>query len=406
MKNLRWNEGKKGTGREKGTEDIYSGHGGVFCSAKNTPPAQNKYPPSPFPSPSPFLFSRRRLLQLLGAAALLPLSATAASQSRPPGRTRVTLAGQALMKYPICSNPYDGLAEVIAELRKGDVVFTNLEVPIQTEASGAPTRDTEFFHAGSQQTLDCLDRMGFNLLALSNNHAWDLGTPGIVATRDAVAAAGFAHAGTGDNITQAAAPGYLYSPASAALVSMAMGRIREGGAATDTRPGSNEVRLGADLIPNAEDFERNLASIRTAKQHAGLVIAYLHNHEWGDDMAVTKPWAREFARRCVDAGADIFVSHGAPLVHAIEMYRGKPMLHGLGSLVFHSHTEVGYYVPEVWESAIVHLDFEGDTLIDINIVPLWTNEVGDDPDNHWPTRGRPRLASGVQAERIRARLLG
>lgn len=361
---------------------------------------------------TPALLNRRNALRLLGAAALLPFSnnlqaqtGSAVNERGSPGLTRVTLAGQALMKYPLCSQPYDGLAEVIAELRKGDVVFTNLEVAIQTPASGAPTRDTEFFHAGSQETLDCMNTMGFNLVALSNNHAFDLGTEGIVATRDAVAAAGFVHAGTGNNVAQASAPEYLQSPTSAALVSMAMGKIRDGGAATDVRPGVNEVRLGADLVPNAEDLARNLASIREAKRHAGLVVAYLHNHEWGEDMAVTKPWAREFARQCIDAGADIFVSHGAPLLHPIEIYKGKPLLHGLGSLVFHSHTEIGYYVPEVWESAIIHLDFEGDTLRKLDIVPLWTNEVGDDPNNHWPTRGRPRLAHGAQATRIRTFLM-
>lgn len=362
---------------------------------------------------TPQLLNRRDALRFLSAAALLPVSHSLLAQTGAAlsghgsaGLTRVTLAGQALMKYPLCSQPYDGLAEVIAELRKGDVIFTNLEVAIQTPASGAPTRDTEFFHAGSQETLDCMNTMGFKLVALSNNHSFDLGTEGIVATRDAVEASGFVHAGSGDNVTQASAPGYLQSPARAALVSMAMGRIREGGAATDVRPGVNEVRLGADLVPNADDMARNLASITEAKRHAGLVLAYLHNHEWGEDMAVTKPWAREFARQCIDAGADIFVSHGAPLLHPIEIYKGKPLLHGLGSLVFHSHTVVGHYVPDVWESAIFHLDFEGDTLRKLDIVPVWTNEVGDDPASHWPTRGRPRLAHGPQATRIRTFLMG
>lgn len=351
-----------------------------------------------------FSRTRRQILSLFAASPLLGVANIILSQSD-GNHVRVTLAGQALMKYPVCEAPYPGLAEVIAELRKGDVIFTNLEVAIQTPESGSPTRDTEFFHAGSEQTLTCLDTMGFNLLALSNNHAFDLGTEGIVATRNAVAGAGFAFAGTGGNITEATAAGHLEQPAKAALISMAMGRIREGGAATVTRPGVNEVRLGEDLVPNAEDMARNLGSIRQAKTHGGIVIAYLHNHEWGEDMAVTKPWAREFARQCIDAGADIFVSHGAPLLHGIELHHGKPIFHGLGSLVFHSHTDIGYYVPEVWETAIVHLDFEGDVLRAMEIVPVVMNEVGDDPEQQWPTRGRPRLAQGDQADLILARLM-
>lgn len=348
---------------------------------------------------------RRRLLKYLLAAPVLTLPGLTLAQGAASNATvRVTLAGQALMKYPVCQAPYEGLQDVIAQLRRGDVIFTNLEVPIRTSASGSPTRDTEFFHAGSEITLDCLHEMGFNLLALSNNHAWDLGTPGIVATRDAVGQSGFAHAGTGTNVQQASAAGYLEQPVRTALVSMAMGSIRDGAAATDTRAGVNEVVLGPDLVPRQEDLQRNLAAIAEAKANAEIVIVYLHNHEWGDDFAITKPWAREFARQCVDAGADIFVSHGAPLLHGIELAQGKPLFHGLGSLVFHSHTDVGYYVPEVWESAIVHVDFAAGQLRRIEIVPVVMNEVGDDRAQQWPTRGRPRLAVGQDAARILTRM--
>jgi poly-gamma-glutamate capsule biosynthesis protein CapA/YwtB (metallophosphatase superfamily) len=169
--------------------------------------------------------------------------------------------------------------DVIAELRRGDVIFTNLEVPIKTSASGAPTRHTKFFHAGSETTLEYLQEMGFNLLSLSNNHAWDLGTPGIVATRDAVDLSGFAYAGTGNNIAQASTAGYLETPVKTALIAMAIGKIRDGAAAIGTRPGVNEVVLGADLQPNPEDLNRNLATIRAARVNAEIVIVYLHNHE-------------------------------------------------------------------------------------------------------------------------------
>lgn len=346
---------------------------------------------------------RRQLLRyLLAAPALsipIPLFAKGSES-----RVRVTLAGQALMKYPVCEAPYDGLLDVIAELRRGDVVFTNLEVAIKTSASGVPTRDTEFFHAGSETTLECLHEMGFNLLSLSNNHAWDLGTSGIIATRDAVDRSGFAYAGTGNNMAQASAPGYLETPVKTALIAMAMGKIRDGAAATKTRPGVNEVVLGADLQPNPKDLERNITAIKAARVNAKIVIVYLHNHEWGEDMAITKPWAREFARQCIEAGADIFVSHGAPLLHGIELQNNRPILHGLGSLVFHSHTDIGYYVPEVWESAIVHVDFVAGQVRHLEIVPVVINEVGDDPARQWPTRGRPKLANEEQAHRILTRM--
>ena len=48
------------------------------------------------------------------------------------------------------------------------------------------------------------------------------------------------------------------------------------------------------------------------------------------------------------------------MLHGIELHQGKPMLHGLGSLIFHSHTDIGYYILEVRETAIVHAGFQDD----------------------------------------------
>ena len=350
-------------------------------------------------------FSRRRFLQ--GAASLPFAAATACRLEREPtpesAAVRITLAGQALMTHPLCEQRYPGFAAVVAELRKGDIVFTDLEAAIRTPQSGAATRDTEFLHVAPPSVLACLDEMGFNLLALANNHAWDLGSEGVLATRDAVARAGFGFAGTGADLAEASAAGFSGGQPVVALVAMASGKIRDGAAATPSRPGVNEIRFSGERL-HEEDVHRSLASIAAARQKAGYVIAYLHNHQWGDDMATTKPWARDFAKRCVDAGADVFVSHGAPLLHGIELYRGRPLLHGLGSLVFHSRTAPGHYPPEVWETAIIHCELEGARLVRLGVVPVVLNELGDQPGRQLETRGRPRIAKGPDRARILERL--
>lgn len=346
---------------------------------------------------------RRHFLQYAG---VLPMAALAGCAGFPgPARrpVRITLAGQALMTHPVCAMPYEGLDAVIAALRGAPAVFTDLEVAIQTPRSGAPTRDNEFLHLAPVSTLGCLREMGFNLLALANNHAWDLGTDGLVATREEVAVAGFGFAGTGRDLREAAAPGFVPAPGRIALVAMATGKIREGAAATGDRPGVNELRMAGGTLLE-EDVLRNLRSIREARRTADYVIAYLHNHQWGEDMSTTKDWAREFARRCVDAGADVFASHGAPLLHGLEFHRGRPLLHGLGSLVFQSRTRPGHYPPEVWESAIVHCDFDGNRLAGMQVVAIALNEIADDPGQSPATRGRPRIATGSQRELILARL--
>jgi hypothetical protein len=208
-------------------------------------------------------WSRRRVLQCLAG---LPLATAAACRTGRPGvpaATRITLAGQALMTHPLCDDPYPGLDEVVAELSGGAAVFTDLEAAILTPESGKPTRDTVFLHVAPPSVLSCLHDMGFNLLALGNNHAWDLGTAGVMATRAAVAAAGFGFAGTGADLAEASAPGVSPGVPRVALVSMATGKIREGAAATTTRAGVNELRMrGADLDEGDVGSSRDVASTR------------------------------------------------------------------------------------------------------------------------------------------------
>ncbi|MER8923834.1 CapA family protein [Mesorhizobium sp. M0802] len=40
---------------------------------------------------------------------------------------------------------------------------------------------------------------------------------------------------------------------------------------------------------------------------------------------------------CIDAGANLFVSHGAPVLQAVEIYNGAPIFYGLGNFLFHVH---------------------------------------------------------------------
>ena len=49
---------------------------------------------------------------------------------------------------------------------------------------------------------------------------------------------------------------------------------------------------------------------------------------------------------------------------------------------------VGHYPSEVWESAIVHCDYDRGSLETLEFVPVVLDERSDDPSRHAPTRGR------------------
>lgn len=348
-----------------------------------------------------------RVAPRFGRLCLLLLAGGAAYAAEP---LRVVLTGQALIKHDLRETAPGKFAATRALIaaEAADAVFTDLEIAIDN-GRGRPTRTSQFFHATKPVVLDALRDWGFNLLALSNNHAFDLGADGVLGTIDAVRARGFVHAGTGATLAAAAAPAVLTTRRGrVALVSFASGKVGEGAGATAMRAGLNEVRLDEQArVIVREDAERVFAAIRAAAAQADVVIAYQHDHYWEADNRVTPEWKRGFAKACVDAGATIFVSHGAPLLHGIELHRGRPIFYDLGGLVFHTITAPGYYLPEVWESVIVRAEFLGGRVIALRLQPVALNErgEGEPPEpRFYQTRGAPLPATGVQARAILERM--
>jgi poly-gamma-glutamate synthesis protein (capsule biosynthesis protein) len=206
---------------------------------------------------------------------------------------------------------------------------------------------------------------------------------------------------------------------------MASGFVPEGGAATAAGPGVNELRVDGGKTPNQEDAQRILQSIRTARANADLVVVYQHNHvfdiPFGTIMSEELPerlappdWLKTWAHDEVDAGADVVVMHGAPLLHGVEIYRGKPIFYDLGNFFFQVPPTITMLdEPIIWESVVALVEFEGRTLRSVAFTPIAMNKIGEgQPDVHdastnnlfLQTRGLPKPATGNQARYILERL--
>jgi len=328
---------------------------------------------------------------------------------------------------------------VIQRLLKGDVVFTNLEAAVAEK--GETVHEGRGFLA-PPEALDALTTFGFNLLSLSDNHAFDLKATGIQNTLREADSRKIVHAGTGNNLAEAAAPGYLHSSkGTIALIASASGLIAPGASASRDRPGVNELRIEAggqeneataDLpgapgnTPNQEDAQRILQSIHDARQHADLVIVYQHNHVFGNHSFSTiftegmqerlapNEWLKKWTHAEVDAGADIIVMHGAPLLHGVEIYHGRPIFYDLGNFIYNLTPTLTYIdEPMNWESAVAYVQFQGKNLRSISFRPIVLNNVGEgQPDIHdqyannqfVDTRGLPSPAMGARAGYILQRL--
>jgi poly-gamma-glutamate capsule biosynthesis protein CapA/YwtB (metallophosphatase superfamily) len=388
-------------------------------------------------------------LAVLPAAAYV-IGAAVSAQST---ALTIVLTGQSMLRSDLRTTQ-PAAVPVIKTLLNGDVIFTNLEATIALP--GETISEGRGFLT-PPAALDALTAMGFNLLALANNHAFDLKETGIRNTIDELDRRHIVHAGTGVNVAGAAAPAYLQTPkGTIALVASASGLITPGGRATSGHAGVNELRVQAgdrqneateDLpgeggpVANTvhpEDSQRILQSIRDARQRADLVIVYQHNHVFGNrsfstiftegmpERLTPNAWLTKWTHEEIDAGADIVVMHGAPLLHGVEVYRGRPIFYDLGNFIYNLPPTLTYIdEPMAWESVVATIQFEiapasgsAQPAIQrspksISFRPVVLNHIGDgQPDVHNPhatnqflhTRGLPVPAIGARAGYILQRL--
>ena len=359
-----------------------------------------------------------------------------------PGLT-IVLAGQSMIRSDIRATAPSAVP-VIASLLKGDVKFTNFEGTVAEPGQPndkVPEQRPNGGWLARPGTLDSLQALGFNLVSLSNNHAWDLRAVGIQNTLREARKLDLVHAGIGNTLEEAVAPGYLRtSKGTVALIGIASGEVAPGGAATPTRPGVNELRVdqgspgnvvgltsdryGTPLERNEEDAQRILQSIRSAHKQADVVIVYQHNHIFDKPFAAIfaeelperlapPPWIKKWTHEEVDAGADIVVMHGAPLVQGVEIYHNRPIFYDIGNFIFNLPPTSGLDEPIIWESVVAYLEYQGKNLQSITFRPIFLNKIGEgQPDVHdghtnnlfLDTRGLPKPATGDQARYILERL--
>jgi poly-gamma-glutamate capsule biosynthesis protein CapA/YwtB (metallophosphatase superfamily) len=380
----------------------------------------------------------RRRSRVRGAALLAMVCAAGAAARAQSQTVTITLAGQSMIRSDLRKTD-PGEVPVIQKLLKGDVRFTNFE--------GAVAEAGQTTHAGlgfltPPAALDALTACGFNLLALSDNHAFDLRTTGIENAIREAKRRKIVFAGVGNNMDEASAPAYLHTAkGTIALVASASGLIAPEARAGANHPGVNELRIEAggklnegsedmpgapENVPNAEDARRILQSIREARRHADVVIVYEHNHVFGNvaftnlfteglpERLAPNPWLIKWTHEEVDAGADIVVMHGAPLLHGAEIYKGRPIFYDLGNFIYNLPPAATFLDDPInWESAVAYVEFQGGKLRSISLRPLLLNNLGKgQPDVHneftnnefLDTRGLPAPAPPGRAGYILERM--
>lgn len=218
--------------------------------------------------------------------------------------------------------PNDGadlLSEVTPYLKRGDVVYGNLEGPIVDGGTSLKCKGKAEGHCFAFRVPTRYNKYlkgaGFNAMGLANNHAMDFGQEGRTSSRAALEAVEIAHTGEIGDIA----------------------RLRVKGRKVDviafaTYPGAY----------NFLDLDESLQTIRAARAESDLVIVGFHGgaegatHQHvldGDEtfLGEDRGDLRKFTHAAIDAGADLVLGSGPHVVRAMEVYKGKLIAYSLGN---------------------------------------------------------------------------
>lgn len=123
-------------------------------------------------------------------------------------KTTFTAAGDMLIQRRIPADS-DGFSEVSEFIKRGDARYVNLETTLNRGEFPANEFCGGSYLRANPEVLEEVKEYGFNMLTFCNNHCFDFGMDGLVATKKHIDEAGIVNAGAGLNLDEAAAPAYL-----------------------------------------------------------------------------------------------------------------------------------------------------------------------------------------------------
>jgi poly-gamma-glutamate synthesis protein (capsule biosynthesis protein) len=391
------------------------------------------------------------------------------------GKFSVASVGDLLLARPQTQVADPEMGKVLTLLRGADVAIANQE----GMAFDLKTYTGWAYGDGQVWAYPSMARdyraMGIELISVANNHGMDWGPVGLFESMRLLDAAGVAHAGGGRDLQEARSAGFFdtpkgrvglvatastfkvnagaddafgETPARPGISTLRTETIHEVTAehlaairdlATDLAsplkpapaPGARQITFGGETYRQAEraglhyemdlyDHASLLKAVHEAKKQSDLVVFYIHAHEspTGDDDDTPEPpdFLVKLFHDVVDVGADVVMGGGPHSLRGIEIYKGKPLLYGLGLFYFkpiimalqetalQKYSDEGYapapdprpHNPDIWyDSVLVMSDFDGGRLERVRLYPIDLKNT--DPPG---SRGLPHFAAPAKARQI------
>ncbi len=220
--------------------------------------------------------------------------------------------------------------DVLPHLAQADLRIVNLECAL-TRHTQPWTRSEKMFHfRADPEAVRVLQAAGIDACALANNHTLDFGARGLLETLRVLRANGIRHAGAGASAAEAAAPAMLevHDVSGGRVALLSFTDNQPDFAAGPGNPGTNYL----DVALDEQTLQRIADSIAQAREQGADLVVF-SNH-WGANFVERpSPEFRDFARRVIDLGADIYYGHSAHICQGIEIHQGKPILYDTGNFI-------------------------------------------------------------------------
>jgi poly-gamma-glutamate capsule biosynthesis protein CapA/YwtB (metallophosphatase superfamily) len=240
-------------------------------------------------------------------------------------------------------DPMTIFSEVAPILTDPDVVsFGNCESTYAVKASRNPaTRGVVLAPPSNVEPLRCFDAMSF-----ANNHHLDAGYEAFFETIEHLKAAGIAICGAGKDLDEARLPAVVERNGVRVAFLGYSSILFPGYAADHGKAGCAPLRVDTHYklveveqpgsrpeiltFTDRHDLARMVEDVERAKETADIVIVSPH---WGIHFtpAAVADYETEAAMAAIDAGADAVLGHHQHVLKGVQVYKHKPIFHGMGN---------------------------------------------------------------------------
>lgn len=237
--------------------------------------------------------------------------------------------------------------QIVSTLRKGDIVFGNLEAVLSNNGVNRKQLSSVSMRA-MPEAVEGLIYAGFNILSLANNHALEHDEEALFETMNTLSQHNIKYVGVDSDIAKARESLIMHIK------------------------GITIAFLAYCLVPDKtayisiKDTEEICLDVHKTKSQADIVVVSLH---WGSEYIESpSPSQIRLAHQIIDSGANIILGHHPHVLQGVESYKGGIIAYSLGNFVFDLT-----YLEETRSSTILECSLSKEGVADYKLHPVYIN---------------------------------